>query len=179
MADQGRLAVRDATLDDFEAWLALFEAVAAEGRWIGRESPLDRQDREQAFQQALASDDSATLLAEIDGELVGMLGIGDHFGRAELGMMVDARWRGRGVGSKLMEAAIAWANARGAHKISLEVWPHNVAARALYEKFGFAEEALLRRHYRRRNGELWDAVEMGLVLDEQSPGSPFDDSTAS
>jgi len=29
----------------------------------------------------------------------------------------------------------------------------------------------MRRHYRRRSGELWDAVIMGLVLDETSPGS--------
>jgi RimJ/RimL family protein N-acetyltransferase len=57
--------------------------------------------------------------------------------------------------------------------VALQVWPHNHAARALYRRFGFADEGLLRRHYRRRNGELWDAVVMGLVLDESSPGSPF------
>jgi RimJ/RimL family protein N-acetyltransferase len=44
------------------------------------------------------------------------------------------------------------------------VWPHNDRAIALYEKLGFVEEGRLRRHYRRRNGELWDAVVMGLVL---------------
>src|SRR5438132_10638636 len=31
--------------------------------------------------------------------------------------------------------------------------------------FGFEEEGLLRRQYRRRNGELWDALVMGLLLD--------------
>jgi len=30
--------------------------------------------------------------------------------------------------------------------------------------FGFQREGLLRRHYRRRNGELWDTVVMGLPL---------------
>ena len=61
----------------------------------------------------------------------------------------------------------------GAHKVALQVWPHNEAARRLYLRHGFVEEGLLRRHYPRRNGELWDAVIMGLILDETSPGSPY------
>jgi hypothetical protein len=32
---------------------------------------------------------------------------------------------------------------------------------------------VLRRHYPRRNGQLWDAVIMGLILDKTSPGSPY------
>jgi RimJ/RimL family protein N-acetyltransferase len=41
--------------------------------------------------------------------------------------------------------------------------------------FGFVEEGYLRRHYRRRNGQLCDAVMMALVLDETSSGPTFDD----
>jgi RimJ/RimL family protein N-acetyltransferase len=70
---------------------------------------------------------------------------------------------------------MGWARRSGAHKVALQVWPHNVAARRLYEKHGFVQEGLLRRHYRRRNGELWDAVVMGMVLDEESPGSSRDE----
>src|SRR5439155_279731 len=80
-------------------------------------------------------------------------------------LMVDGDRRGQGIGSALMAAAIEWARTAGAHKLSLQVWPHNEAARALYRKFGFEEEGLLRRQYRRRNGELWDAIVMGLLLD--------------
>jgi putative acetyltransferase len=59
----------------------------------------------------------------------------------------------------------------GAHKLELQAWPHNDAAIRLYLRHGFVHEGLLRRQYRRHNGELWDAVIMGLVLDETSPGS--------
>jgi RimJ/RimL family protein N-acetyltransferase len=76
------------------------------------------------------------------------------------------------VGSALLTAAIDWARQAGAHKLHLEHWPTNEAAVALYEKFGFVEEGYLRRHYRRRSGELWDAVVRGLVLDEEAPGGP-------
>lgn len=90
---------------------------------------------------------------------------------ASLGMVVDAAWRGRGVGGALVEVAIDWSRHAGAHKLTLQVWPHNEAARRLYRRYAFADEGVLRRHYRRRSGELWDAVIMGLVLDTTSPGS--------
>jgi ribosomal protein S18 acetylase RimI-like enzyme len=41
---------------------------------------------------------------------------------------------------------------------------HNATAIALYRKFGFAEEGLRVKHFRRASGELRDALEMGLPL---------------
>jgi len=79
-------------------------------------------------------------------------------------MAVVEDWRGRGVGSALMEACVEWAQEHGIHKLALQVWPHNDAALRLYEKFGFEREGLLRSHYRRQNGELWDAIVMGRLL---------------
>jgi len=69
-----------------------------------------------------------------------------------------------GIGAALLDAAIAWATAAGAHKMALESWPHNTAALALYQRAGFVEEGRKRNHHRRRNGELWDAVVMGRLL---------------
>ena len=51
----------------------------------------------------------------------------------------------------------------------------NAAGLALYRKVGFEVEGRRVRHYRRRNGELWDAMLMALVLDDFSPGSPHPD----
>jgi RimJ/RimL family protein N-acetyltransferase len=79
-------------------------------------------------------------------------------------MMVESGWRGRGVGTALVAAAIEWARARGLHKLALSVFPHNEAAIALYRKFGFLEEGRRTKHMRRANGELWDLLEMGLLL---------------
>lgn len=111
------------------------------------------------------------LVAEGDGGLVGQATIDlAPYGVASLGMLVHSGWRRRGVGQALVEAAVVVAGDHGCHKVSLQVWPHNEAARALYRKVGFVEEGRLLRHYRRRNGELWDAVVMGLVLDGTAPG---------
>ena len=79
-------------------------------------------------------------------------------------MSVTAQQRGRGVGRALLDEAIRWARAQGLHKLTLDVFPHNDAAIALYRRAGFVEEGLLRRHYLRRDGELWDAVLMALYL---------------
>lgn len=54
--------------------------------------------------------------------------------------------------------------------LDLDHWPWNHAGRRLYEKVGFVQEGYRPRQWRRRNGELWDMVEMGLVLDHTSPG---------
>jgi RimJ/RimL family protein N-acetyltransferase len=167
--------LRRARDEDFDRWVDLYETVAAEGKWIGGEAPVDRERLRQGFADRFINDQSAAMFfAEADRQLVGHLGIENHAGVTDLGMMVAADWRGRGVGSALMEAAVGWAKDAGAHKMVLQVWPHNESARALYRKFGFVDEGVLRRHYRRRSGELWDAITMGLVLDTVSPGSPFD-----
>ncbi|HEV8649497.1 MAG TPA: GNAT family N-acetyltransferase [Actinomycetes bacterium] len=165
------LVVRTATQADVDTLVELYAAVAAEGRWIAGEAPVDRDQRRARMAAMLERADVAMFVAEAGGRAVGQLGIElARYGVADLGMLVAEGWRGRGVGSALMEAAIGWARDAGAHKIALQVWPHNQAGIALYEKFGFEREGYLRRHYRRRSGELWDAVVMGLLLPE--PGSP-------
>jgi RimJ/RimL family protein N-acetyltransferase len=167
------IAIREAIAADFENWFRLYDNVASEGRWIGGEAPSDRTARRCAFDAYVSDPDAVSFLAETDGRLVGNLAVEIRQGVAELGMMVDADWRGRGVGSALMEACIAWVTEHGAHKLVLEVWPHNTSALGLYRKYGFEQEGLFKRHYRRRNGQLWDAVRMALVLDRESPGSPY------
>jgi ribosomal protein S18 acetylase RimI-like enzyme len=164
------LVIRHPTDEDFEEWFALYDAVAREGRWIGAEGPVDREGRRDRFEQVLANPDVQMFVAELGGLLVGELNVRLEGGRADFGMMVRHGHRGRGIGSALMETCIAWARDNGAHKVTLTVWPHNTRAIALYRRYGFSSEGRLVRHYRRRSGELWDAIPMGLVLDDHSPG---------
>ena len=153
--------VRRARPEDLDVLLDLYEAVAAERVHIGGEAPVDRPRRKAAWLDAIDPETpGASFVAEAGGEIVGQLGVTGS-GRIDIGMWVRKDWRGRGVGTKLVQAAIDYARRHDAFKISLEVWPHNAAAIALYEKFGFEREGYLRKHWRRRNGELWDSVVMG------------------
>jgi RimJ/RimL family protein N-acetyltransferase len=160
------VVVRPAQEQDLDALVELLAAVAAEGRWIGSEPPVDRERRRRRLAELLERSHRLLLVAEAGGRPVGELWMElAGYGVADLGMLVAAGWRGRGVGGALLAAGLDWARRAGAHKVALQVWPHNQAAIALYRKFGFQQEGLLRRHYRRRSGELWDAVVMGLLLD--------------
>lgn len=163
------MPVRRAREPDLPAVFDSFERTAAEGKWIGSELPLDRTDRIARWRDFIAGTEGVMLVAEVDGEIVGgssLQWIG-HCGTGllGLGMWLDAPYRGRGLGTALLTQSITWAKDNGAHKITLEVWPHNDAAIALYRRFGFEQEGYLRRHWRRRNGELWDSIVMGLLLE--------------
>ena len=124
------------------------------------------------FRAALTSSESAWFVAEVEANVVGGVFVVDTNGVAHLGMAVLEDHRGTGLGRSLLNAALGWARDRGCHKVALEVWPHNTRARRLYETSGFADEGYLKRHYRRKNGALWDAVVMALILDNDSPGRP-------
>ena len=159
------VVVRPANEDDLDAAVDLYAAVAEEGHWIGGEAPVDKVERRARFESSIRRDDAQFFVADDDGRIVGELGIEvAGYGVADFGMMVAADVRRHGVGSALLVAGVDWARQAGAHKVALQVWPQNEAAIALYRNFGFEQEGLLRRHYRRRNRELWDAVVMGLLL---------------
>jgi [ribosomal protein S18]-alanine N-acetyltransferase len=153
------LQVRPARERDRGELAALFAGVAEERDGIASEPPVDVE----AVAARWRIEDS--IVAAADGTIVGSIDFfPSAFGFAEFGMSVARQWRGRGVGSALLAAAIDEARRRGWHKLSLAVFPHNTAAIALYRKFGFVEEGRRIRHYRRASGELWDATEMGLML---------------
>ena len=153
------VVVRASREDDRLALARLFAEVAEERDGIATEPPVDVEARAASWRL------DGDLLAEADGRVVGSVHVGvSRHGFGELGMAVARDWRGRGVGAALRAAAIEWARERGLHKLSLSVFPHNEAAIALYRKFGFVEEGRRVKQYRRQSGELWDAVDMGLLL---------------
>jgi ribosomal protein S18 acetylase RimI-like enzyme len=137
----------------------VFAAVAEERDGIATEPPVDVEARAASWTL------DGTLVAVAGAELVGSVHVDEsRHGFGEIGMAVARDWRGRGVGSALLTAAIEWARERGLHKLSLSVFAHNAAAIALYRKFGFVEEGRRVKQYRRASGELWDAIDMGLLL---------------
>jgi ribosomal protein S18 acetylase RimI-like enzyme len=153
--------VRRARPDNARQVAELFASVAEERDGIATEPPVDVDERARRFADYV----DRTIVAVSGGEVVGSLHVTPpRYGAGELGMAVARPWRGRGVGSALVAAAIEHARAEGLHKLSLEVFPHNEAALALYRKFGFVEEGRRVKHYRRASGELWDAIVMGLLL---------------
>jgi GNAT superfamily N-acetyltransferase len=146
-----------------EAALDLFAAVAAEGRWLATEAPIDRREVAARWQDLVATGEGAILLAEDGGPPAGLVAL-VGCGEPELGMLVAPHRRRQGIGEALLLAALDWARAHGARQVILHVFPHNTAAVALYRKHGFVDLGVVRHGYARQSGERWDAVRMARRL---------------
>jgi len=151
--------VRPARDDDRRGMAEVFAAVAEERDAIATEPPVDVEARAASWNL------DGTFVAVAGGDVVGSIHVQPNRHRfGDVGMAIVREWRSRGVGSALMEAAIAWARGHGLHKLCLGVFPHNAAGIALYRKYGFVDEGLRVKQIRRQSGELWDVLEMGLLL---------------
>jgi RimJ/RimL family protein N-acetyltransferase len=145
-----------------------FDAVAREERYL---ASTDAPAYEKAFPffKNLLDADSPFFVA-LDGErVVGWCDIAtprpqsqQHLGELGMGLLPQAR--GRGLGSRLLRAAIdkAWQN--GLTRVELTVRDDNTVARALYARFGFEVEGVLRRASVIRD-EVNDVLVMGLLRD--------------
>jgi RimJ/RimL family protein N-acetyltransferase len=77
--------------------------------------------------------------------------------------------QGRGIGQRLLDAAVAETRARGARRLRLRVLGPNAAARRLYEACGFVVEGVLREEFL-LDGRYVDDVLMALTLSDE--GAP-------
>ena len=77
----------------------------------------------------------------------------EHGSKGELAIesiVVHPAMRGRGIGTRLLEAVFDFARARGFGSVRLEVVDTNPDARRLYERMGFVATATHRHPYLRR-----------------------------
>lgn len=164
--------IRQAEPGDAGALVELGREIGQEpGGWLITTSSWRSPAEERRYLKALRRyEHAAVFVAEAaDGELVGRLSIArdQHPASAhvaDLGLMVAAGHRRRGIGRSLLEQAVSWSRDHDVTKLELHVFPHNDAAIQLYESFGFEREGYRKRHYRRRDGYT-DAILMALQLD--------------
>jgi ribosomal protein S18 acetylase RimI-like enzyme len=116
------------------------------------------------------------MVAEEVGRIVGLCTIyrGSHPEDRHVGTLAVAvlpEWRGRGVGSGLLEHALRAAEGRFETAV-LDVIAVNERALRLYRKFGFAERGRTPRTFQ-RNGVYYDTVRMSKSM--SSPGTIVSD----
>jgi len=141
------LTVRAARLEDLEAMVELL------GRLFGQEAEFHANPERQraALRSILALPDHGSLLvAQWLPEIVGMVSLHYTISTAEGGtaawledMVVDPRFRGRGVGSRLVEAAFATCRTKGVRRVTLLTDKVNASAQRFYRRHGFAESPML------------------------------------
>lgn len=108
--------------------------------------PADEDSVRRRLERLGRSEADATWVAEADGELVGLVGIhvsqvlaydGDAAKVSEI--VVDDRYRRRGVGARLMEVAEDEARRRGCVVLFLTTAERRKDAHAFYRRLGFEE----------------------------------------
>jgi RimJ/RimL family protein N-acetyltransferase len=163
--------VRRAEPADAAALVALGEAVALEaGGWMLSTETWRSVADERRYLKAVRSHADAAVFVAVDGDdVVARLSVArdphpasSHV--ADLGLMVAASHRRRGIGRALLEAAVDWARTAGVRKLELHVFPWNEPAILLYESFGFAREGYRHAHYR-RGDDFVDAILMAYPVE--------------
>ncbi len=152
------LHIRKMTLDDIPAVVE-----------IDKQSfPIPWSER--TYRLELAGNPSSHLfVAEVEAgggrKIVGYLGYWLIIDEAHISTIaVQASLRRKGLGSKLLGAALRSAASKGAEKVSLEVRESNKAAIAMYERFGFEHHSRKPEYYRDNDEDalvmiLYDVVE--------------------
>lgn len=167
------ITIRQARAKDAKSMLELSRIVGAETDNLGYGSEGMRHNEErlgELCEEIYRSKDSVMLLAEQDGELVGLADFGARRSSREkhrgcMGIAVKKSMWNRGIGTELMKALLASAKEAGIEIMELQVRCDNVNAIHLYEKMGFEKIGIFKGYYK-INGKNVDFVLMNLYLDD-------------
>lgn len=146
---------------------ACLDTVARERRYLAQIEALPLE-RIEGFVRDSVRDDAVQFVALDAGErVVGWADVFPEWAHAvrhvgTLGMGVHPAWRGRGIGTRLLQACLDKAAAKGLTRIVLDVRADNAPAIALYRKLGFEVEAC-QRDAMRFDGVYFDALRMSRV----------------
>ncbi|MEY8748726.1 N-acetyltransferase family protein [Bacillales bacterium AN1005] len=106
------------------------------------------------------------LVAVVQGRIVGYarcegVDLQRFAHKVEFGVCVAREFWGYGIGKKLLEMSIHWADTTGVGKMTLNVLGTNDKAVELYKKVGFEVEGIMRRDRLHADGKFYDTILMG------------------
>ena len=110
------------------------------------------------------------IVAEAVGEVVGWGSLNSFNPRkaydyvADFSVYIERRWRGKGVGSRLLARLIELGRELGYHKLVLSAFPTNLGGMALYQKFGFRTVGIYKEQGK-LDGQWVDTIIMEKLLD--------------
>jgi len=108
--------------------------------------PTSSDEMKERLAGILPNSDYMTLIAEVQKDAVGVIGIGVNryyekngvYGRL-LALVVDERWRGQGIGASLVAQAEHWLKEREVTSIVVNSGKHRDEAHRFYKQLGYEE----------------------------------------
>lgn len=134
------------------------------------ESDITAEQEAQFLKGKTESSCEIEILAEVEGIVAGLAGIGSmgsnykvHH-RTDFGISIDQAYWGLGIGRALMDACIECAKKAGYEQMELNVVSENSRAIDMYEKAGFVEFGRNPRGFKSRLSGYQELVYMRLEL---------------
>ena len=167
------LIIRSLVADDAMPAIGLMKRIYGESVFLARypDEFTFTPEEESAFIRRRLEDASSLFIgAFVDGMIVGLCdlsaaGSGCKTGhRASLSISIARQWQSKGIGSALLDTAIAQARDMGYAQIELEVVSGNTKAKGLYRKYGFRRCGTIPDAFRLRDGSHLDLDIMVLTL---------------
>lgn len=138
--------IREAVADDIPAMVGLLGELFA----LEQDFTSDQVKQQTGLKLLLQNEECGVLVAEIDGEVVGMVTSQMLVSTAEGAMsgfiedmVVTRKFRGQKIGAQLLNSIEAWSFANGATRVMLNVDKDNDSALAFYQKKGWKRNSLL------------------------------------
>jgi ribosomal protein S18 acetylase RimI-like enzyme len=166
--------LRSARPADAATTLELYRAVVNEGAYTLFEPDELKRDQEQEehnIRNEQTAPNRLRLVAEIDGEVVGMARVSGgelartaHFGEVD-SVWVQQDCRGQGIGRSLMQTLETWARQDGKlEKLGLYVFSTNERAVSLYTSLGYVIEGRCPKDIKFGENQYADTLVMGKLL---------------
>ncbi|MEK4486337.1 GNAT family N-acetyltransferase [Psychrobacillus sp. FSL H8-0484] len=131
------MIIREATLDDVSELALLMEQLGY---------PTSSENMQLRFNNIETKLNYHTLVAEYEGNIVGMVGLSINYTyeidgsyARILAFVVNSSYRNKGIGTKLVQEAEEWASRQGAIAIALNSGnrPERIAAHKFYTYMGY------------------------------------------
>lgn len=167
-----KVLIREASTDDIENLFSCIRSYIPESDFIPKlpeEITLTPQKEEEWIKSFLQKDNSLLLVAEHEGQIIGNIDLTGSSRKimehtAVIGMGMLKEWRNTGLGTQLMQAAIAWAKENPILELLwLQVYTQNSLGVSLYRKMGFTENGIIKDYFK-RDGLYYDNLTMSLMV---------------
>ncbi|UPK44264.1 GNAT family N-acetyltransferase [Paenibacillus pabuli] len=162
-------SIRSATEKDAGALSSLRVQMDGETDYMDREQGegfIDPAGFEQIIRWDTEKERNLFLVTIVDEQIVGYSrcegnDLTRFFHKVEFGVCVAKEFWGYGIGKKLLELSIDWADTIGIEKMTLNVVGTNDKAMEIYKRMGFEIEGTLKNDRRHADGRYYDTVMMG------------------
>jgi ribosomal protein S18 acetylase RimI-like enzyme len=135
--------IRQAACGDFDAVYPLFEQL-----WLTK--AINRSALYKAFARGADSETDVLMCAELDDKIIGFCAyaiVNNLWQEGQIAyvyaMVVDEKYRGQGIGSRLIQEVIEGSKQRGLKRVELDSGFPREKAHAFYEQLGFEKRAYL------------------------------------